>query len=156
MSTTMNTHDANNSNLGTVFMTYNGRRYAMLNVRNFRATSSVVSTEVRPLGKMMASHKPTGMVLKFTMTVIKVSPVFDEILDEFKRTGLLPTFDVQVSSNDPASSTGTDSKIYRGCMIDGDVDLSMLSSDSGIIEQTISGYCEDYDIASKYTAPGYM
>lgn len=44
--------------------------------------------------------------IKFSMVVYKVTEIFDELMERYKNTGLLPTFDIQTTNRDPATSIG--------------------------------------------------
>ena len=80
----------------------------------------------------------------------------DELMERYKNTGLLPTFDIQTTNEDPATSIGRSTKIYTDCVIDGDVLLSMFDADGDFVEQTIEGYAQDFSRPEKYTNPSYM
>jgi hypothetical protein len=82
--------------------------------------------------------------------------MFDDLIETFKNTGILPTFDCQVTQEDKASSVGRSTKVYTGCIIDGDVLLSMFDADGEFIEQTIEAYAMDFNTAEKYKTPDYI
>lgn len=77
-------------------------------------------------------------------------------MDEFIKTGVMPTFDIQTSNDDPATSVGRSTKIYTGCTLDGDVLLSMFNAEGDFVEQAIEGYCDGYTRPEKHTNPTYM
>lgn len=151
-----NAQDAPSAKQATCYVTIGDRRYTMLNAKDFEAKAEVSTAEVPILGKLINGRKATGMVLSFSMTVYKCSEMFDDLIVEYKKTGLLPTFEIQVSSSDKATSIGTSRKIYRDCVIDGEVLLSMFDAAGEFIEQTIDGYAMDFDVESKYQNPSYM
>jgi hypothetical protein len=90
------------------------------------------------------------------MTVYHCTEIFDEVVETYKNTGLMPTFDIQVTSEDPAASIGRSTKVYTDCVIDGDVLLSMFDADGEFVEQSIEGYAQDFTRPEKYTNPTYM
>ncbi|MBS6396671.1 MAG: hypothetical protein KH452_05920 [Clostridiales bacterium] len=151
-----NPQDAPSARQATCYVTISGKRYAMMNAKEFEAKAGIETAEVPILGKLIKGRKANGMTISFSMTVYKCSEMFDDVVEEFKKTGILPTFDIQVSSSDGAASIGTSRKIYRDCIIDGDVLLSMFDADGEFVEQTIEGYAMDYDTESKYKNPSYM
>lgn len=152
----MNSNDAPSAKLATCFVTIGSNRYAMMMAKNFSATASVETSEVPILGRMIKGVKPTGLTVKISMTIYKCTDVFDEVIEKFKNTGVLPTFDVQVTSEDPATSIGSSSKVYNNVVIDGDVLLSMFDADGEFVEQDIEGYAQDFATAKRYTNPDYM
>lgn len=156
MANVMNPQDAAKTNQATVFCTIEGNRYAMLNAKKVEVKANVSSKEVPRLGTVMKGRKSVSLEVEISMTVYKCSNMFDAMIKSFKETGVMPTFDVQVTSNDPTTSFGTDSKIYQNCAIDGDVLLSLADADGDFIEQEITAYASDFSTASEYTQPSYM
>ena len=65
----------------------------------------------------------------------------------------MPYFDIQVTNDDFATSIGRDTKIYKNCLIDGDVLLNMVNDEGDFIEQEVEGYYSDYEVVEKYKRP---
>ena len=151
-----NAQDAPRTKDAEIFCTIGTRRYSMLNAKNFEANASVELADVKRLGTPITGKKAIGMEVKLSMTVYKCSEMFDNIIETFKNTGVLPTFEVQVTSEDAATAMGRSTKIYHECVIDGDILLSMVDADGEFIEQTIEAYAMDYTSAEKYKEPSYM
>ena len=105
---------------------------------------------------MKQSVKPVGATIKFKMTIYHCTEVFDEVVETYKNTGLMPTFDIQVTNEDPATSVGRSTKTYTDCVIDGDILLSMFDADGEFVEQSIEGYAQDFTRPEKYANPTYM
>ena len=152
----MPANDAPSAKLATAFVTIKDRRYAVLMAKDFEAKSNIKTAEVPTLGRTVTGVKPVGMTIKFNMTVYKCTEIFDDIVEEYKNTGLMPTMDIQVTSEDPATSVGRSTKIYTDCILDGDVLLSMFDADGEFVEQEIEGYAQDFTRPEKYTNPSYM
>lgn len=148
--------DVPSAKLATAFCTIGGRRYAMLNAKNVEVVGTVNNADVPRLGCIVAGKKAIGLEIKITMTVYKVSEMFDKLIEEFKDTKVLPTFELQITNEDPASSIGRSEKIYRDCTLDGDVLLSMFDTDGELIEQEITAYAMDFASNNRYTEPSYM
>lgn len=156
MSNYMPANDAPSAKLATAFVTIGTNRYAMLMAKEFEANFSVETAEVPTLGRIVKGVKPVGATIKWSMTVYKCTEIFDEVVESYKNTGLMPTIDIQVTSEDPATSIGRSTKVYTDCIIDGDVLLSMFDADGEFIEQSIEGYAQDFERPEKYTNPSYM
>lgn len=153
---TMNTQDAVSANFAECFVTLHGRRYSMLMAKEFEGKASINSKEVYALGNVVVGHKPQTVSLSFSMTIYKCTEIFDDVMDEFIKTGVMPTFDIQTSNDDPATSVGRSTKIYNGCTLDGDVLMSMFNAEGDFVEQPIEGYCAKITRPEKYTNPAYM
>ena len=156
MSAYMPFNDAPSAKLATCFVTIGDNRYSMLMAKDFEATMSVETEEVPVLGRTIKGVKPVGATIKWKMTVYHCTEIFDEVVETYKNTGLMPTFDIQVTSDDPATSVGRSTKIYTDCIMDGSVLLSMFDADGDFVEQSIEGYAQDFTRPEKYTNPTYM
>ena len=152
----MRPFDVPSMKFATAFFTIGDRRYAMLHAKNFEANVSIDTPTFGVLGRMFKAAKPNGAELKCKITVYKVSEMFDKVIEEYKNTGIMPTFEVQVSNDDPATNIGRSEKVYHDCVITGDVLLSAFDVDGEFIEQEIEFYAMDYSSNGKYTDPDYM
>ena len=156
MSAYMPFNDAPSAKLATCFVTIGERRYAMLMAKDFEANMNVETKEVPTLGRTVKGVKAVGATIKFKMTVYHCTEIFDEVVETYKNTGLMPTFDIQVTNEDPATSVGRSTKIFTDCILDGDILLSMFDADGEFVEQSIEGYAQDFTRPEKYTNPTYM
>lgn len=152
----MNTRDAVSANWAECFVTLDGIRYSMLMAKQFEGKASVNTKEVYKLGNPVIGHKAQTVALAFSMTVYKCTEIFDDVVERFIKTGVMPTFDIQTSNDDPATTIGRSTKIYNGCVLDGDVLLSMFNSEGDFVEQSIEGFCDSFSRPEKYTNPAYM
>lgn len=149
-------NDAPSAKLATCFVTLKDRRYAMLMAKDFEANMNIETKEVPTLGRTIKGVKAVGATIKWKMTVYKCTEIFDEVVETYKNTGLMPTIDIQVTNEDPATSVGRSTKVYTDCILDGDVLLSMFDADGDFVEQSIEGYAQDFSRPEKYTNPTYM
>ena len=152
----MPANDAPSAKLATAFVTIKDRRYAMLMAKDFEAKANVSTTKVPTLGRTVNGYKPNAMDIKFKMTIYKCTEIFDDVIEIYKNTGVMPTMDIQVTNEDSATSVGRSTKIYTDCILDGEVLLSMFDADGEFVEQTIEGYAQDFTRPEKYTNPTYM
>ena len=148
--------DAQSAREAEFFCTIGNRRYSMMNAKDFEATASVSLADVKTLGTLITQKKPSGLEIKLSFTVYKCSPMFDNLIEQYKNTGVLPRFECQVTQEDKASTCGRDTKIYKDCIIDGDVLLSMFDADGEFIEQEIEAFAMDFETPDKYKEPDYM
>lgn len=151
-----NADDAQSAREAEFYCTIADRRYTMLNAKNFEAKASISLSDVKTLGTLITQKKPSGLEIKLKFTVYKCSPMFDNLIKTYKDTGKLPRFECQVTQEDEASNCGRDTKIYKDCIIDGDVLLSMFDADGEFIEQEIEAYAMDFESPDEYTEPEYM
>ena len=100
--------------------------------------------------------KAQTVALSFSMTIYKCTEIFDKVVEDFIKTGVMPAFDIQTSNDDPATTVGRSTKIYNNCILDGDVLLSMFNAEGDFVEQSIEGYCDSFTRPEQYTNPAYM
>lgn len=129
--TYFNADDAQSAKQAEFFCTIGNRRYSMLNGKNFEAKASVTLADVKSLGRLITQKKATGLEVKLTFTAYKCSEMFDNLVEEFKNTGVLPRFECQVTSEDEASNIGRSTKIF-------------LTSETTAIKQSI--HCRQHDM----------
>lgn len=152
----MNARDAVSAHRAECFVTIDGVRYSMLMAKNFEGKASINTKEVPRLGNIVIGHKADTLTLSFSMTIYKCTEIFDTVIEEFIRTGIMPQFTIQTSNDDHAASVGRSTKIYHDCVLDGDVLLSLFDAEGDFIEQTIEGFCDSFSRPEKYANPSYM
>lgn len=152
----MNTQDAPSAKMAECYITVNGRVILMFCAKNAEFKVSKETGDVKVLGRVMTGKKATGMEGSFTMTIIKVTDMFDKMVLDYAKTGKDTYFDAQVTSEDETSSIGRSTKIYKNCIIDGDVLLSMFDADGEFIEQEISGFFDSWEAPESYKEPAGM
>ena len=86
-----NTQDAVSANRAECFVTLDGRRYSMMMAKEFEGKASIGSKEVYMLGNPVVGHKAQTVNLKFSMTIYKCTEIFDDVVEEFLRTGVMPS-----------------------------------------------------------------
>ena len=145
----MNTQDAVSANFAECFVTLNGTRYSMLMAKEFEGKATVNTKEVYKLGGVVVGHKAQTIVLAFSMTIYKCTEIFDRVVEQFIKTGVMPTMDIQ-------TTVGRSTKIYNNCILDGDVLLSMFNAEGDFVEQSIEGYCDSFTRPEQHTNPSYM
>lgn len=152
----MSTNDAVTAKFAEVFVTLKNKRYSMLMCKDFEGKANISTQDVPRMGSVIMGKKPTTVELSFTMTIYKCTAIFDDVLDEFIKTGVMPLLTIQTSNDDPASSAGRSTTIYNDCVLDGDVLLSMAKSEDDFIEQKINGFAGGYTRPEKFQNPAYM
>ena len=150
------TQDAPSTKMAEAYITIGTRRYSAFHAKNVKVNANVSTQSVPVLGRTIPGRKATGMEVKIDMTVYKCTEIFDDLLLNFKKSHVLPTFDLLIASEDPATKIGRSSKMYKACVIDGDVLLSMFDSDGNFVEQQITAYAQDFEPVARYTTPSYL
>ena len=118
---TMNAKDAISAKLAECYVTIEGRRYLLMQAKDFEAKFEKTKKEINILGKTGAGNKSTGWKGTGKMTIYKNTSIFDELMERYKNTGEDVYFDTQVTNEDPTSAAGVCSMIFKDCNINGGV-----------------------------------
>ena len=149
-------NDAPLSKWAEVYVEKDGNRYKMLMCKEFKAEAELSTQDVPRMGSTIVGKKVTSVTIPFSMTIYKCTEIFDDIVENFIKKGVMPTFTIQCSNEDPSTSIGRTTKVYNDCTLDGNVLLSLAGSEDDYIEQEISGFAGGYTRPEKVTNPTYM
>ena len=86
-------------------------------------------SEIKAIGRRMTGHKTTGMSGSGKMTLYYLTPLFRQMLKQYKDTGVDIYFDLVVENNDPSSSAGKQTTLLMDCNLDSVV-LTKLDGDA--------------------------
>jgi hypothetical protein len=149
MENTMRAKDALSAKLAECYVTISGNRYLLFQAKNFEAKFEKDKKEVPILGRTGKGNKSTGWSGTGSLTIYHNTEIFNDLLERFKETGEDIYFDAQVTNEDPTSSAGRNTKIYKDCNIDGAV-LQSFDADGDWLEQDIGFTFEDYESPEKF------
>ena len=146
---TMNAKDAISAKLAECYVTIEGRRYLLMQAKDFEAKFEKTKKEINILGKTGAGNKSTGRKGTGKMTIYKNTSIFDELMERYKNTGEDVYFDTQVTNEDPTSAAGVCSMIFKDCNINGGV-LASFDVDGDFLEQEVEFTFEDFSNPTKF------
>lgn len=145
-------NDAVSAKLGKCYVIIEGRRELWLHVKNCEFKATIDSTDVPRLGSFVKGSRATGMSYSGTMTIYKVNPRVDNIVQQMANTGLVPYFDIQTVNEDPTARNGRDSKLIKDCHLDGDVVIASMDGDGDFLEQEVSVRASGVEPLEKFNA----
>jgi len=131
-------NDAVSAKLGKCYVIINGVRELWLNVKNIEVKATIDSTEVPRLGSFVKGSRATGMSYSGTMTIYKVNPKVDDIVQQMADSGMVPYFDLQTVNEDPTAANGRDVKLVKDCHLDGDIIVAAMDGDGEFLEQEVN------------------
>lgn len=114
---TMKIEDVVSSKQGHGFITIEGKRYNLFDIKNLKVNEEVINESANFLGEQVQQTRPVGVKLSGSMTVYDVGNYFDEYMDRFINKGKAFYFDLQTTNEDPTSGTGSRTTIYSNCCI---------------------------------------
>ena len=121
---TLNAPDTISGREGRAYAKINGNNEELFFAKSVEASVEKSKSEVKAIGKRMTGHKTTGANGTGSMTLYYLTPLFRQMLKEWKDTGADVYFDLVVENDDPASAAGKQSVLLMGCNLDSVVPVS--------------------------------
>ena len=136
---------------GVAYAKINGNNEELFFAKTIEASVEKAKSEIKAIGRRMTGHKTTGMSGSGKMTLYYLTPLFRQMLKQYKDTGVDIYFDLVVENNDPSSSAGKQTTLLMDCNLDS-VLLTKLDADSDDpLEEDADFTFEDYDILEEFT-----
>lgn len=147
---TLNTPDTISGREGRAYAKINGNNEELFFAKSVEASVEKSKSEVKAIGKRMTGHKTTGANGTGSMTLYYLTPLFRQMLKEWKDTGVDIYFDLVIENDDPASSAGKQSILLMGCNLDSVV-LAKLDGDSDDpLDEDADFTFENFDILEAF------
>lgn len=136
---------------GVAYAKIGGNNEELFFAKTIEASVEKAKSEIKAIGRRMTGHKTTGMSGGGKMTLYYLTPLFRQMLKQYKDTGVDIYFDLVVENNDPSSSAGKQTTLLMDCNLDSVV-LTKLDGDSDDpLEEDADFTFEDYDILQEFT-----
>ena len=136
---------------GVAYAKINGNNEELFFAKTIEASVEKAKSEIKAIGRRMTGHKTTGMSGSGKMTLYYLTPLFRQMLKQYKDTGVDIYFDLVVENNDPSSSAGKQTTLLMDCNL-ASVVLTKLDGDSDDpLEEDADFTFEDYDILQEFT-----
>lgn len=118
---------------GSIVITRDGQNYVIAGMKNIKTTAEVQSEDMRVIGTRKIQQKPNGATLHGTGNIYYGSNIFTDMVLQYIDTGVMPTFDIQITNNDKATSIGSQVMGYYGCTLLGEIPLSILDDEDSML-----------------------
>ena len=146
---TMKAKDAVSAKLAECYITIGSRRFNFMQAINLEAKLEKTKTEVPILGKTGTGNKATGWKGSGSATFHYNTPIFREMLAQYKKTGEDVYFDMQVTNDDPTSAAGRQTVMFIDCNIDGGI-LAKFDADGEYLDEELDFTFEDFVIIKAF------
>ena len=103
---TLNAPDTISGKEGRAYAKINGNNEELFYAKTIEANVEKSKSEIKAIGKRMTGHKTTGANGSGSMTLYYMTPLFREMLRQWKETGKDVYFDMVVENDDQESSAG--------------------------------------------------
>lgn len=148
---TLNAPDTISGKEGRAYAKINGNNEELFYAKTIEANVEKNKSEIKAIGKRMTGHKTTGANGSGSMTLYYMTPLFREMLRQWKETGKDVYFDMVVENDDQESSAGKQTVLLMGCNLDSVV-LAKLDGDSDdALDEDADFTFEDFDILTPFT-----
>ena len=130
----MNALDAIAGSQASAYVTMaDGNRYCFMQLYSFESKMDISVAEVPILGTAHYNQS-----------------VFREMLLEYKRTGFMPTFDIQVANEDPTASVGRQTIILKNCLTKSGI-LAKFDADAETLDEELEGTFDDWEMPETFS-----
>ena len=145
----MQAKDAIICSLAECFITIGSTRYNFMQLINFESHLKPNATKVDILGRTTKGNKMNGGEGTWSGTAHYNQSILRILAYKYQSTGLMSTFDIQVTNEDPTSSVGRQTIILKGCLID-DFTLAKFGADYELLDEDLSGTFDSFEMPEKF------
>lgn len=125
--------DTVNGAEGQVFITRDGKNTAIAGMRNINTNAEIQSNDMRVIGTRITQNKNSGVKLTGTGNMYYGDNTFLDMVLEYITTGQMPTFNIQIINDDPATTIGSQNMIYYDCVLTGSIPMSILNDEEAML-----------------------
>lgn len=148
---TLNAPDTISGKEGRAYAKIDGNNEDLFFAKTIESTVEKSKSEVKAIGKRMTGHKTTGGNGTGSMTLYYMTPLFRQMIKQWKETGQDIYFDIVIENDDQESSAGKQSVLLIDCNLDSVV-LGKLDGDSDDpLDEDVDFTFEDFDILTPFT-----
>ena len=148
---TLNAPDTISGKEGRAYAKIDGNNEDLFFAKTIESTVEKSKSEVKAIGKRMTGHKTTGGNGTGSMTLYYMTPLFRQLIKQWKETGQDIYFDMVIENDDQESSAGKQSVLLIDCNLDSVV-LGKLDGDSDDpLDEDVDFTFEDFDILTPFT-----
>ncbi len=149
---TMNALDAiSGSTASCTIQLADGNRYSLMQLYKFEAKMEANSTDVAILGRNNKGSKPTGWKGTWSGTAYYNTSIFRKMMQEYKRTGIMPSMDITVTNEDPTSSAGRQTVVLKGALLNSVILAKYDASSDSPLEEDVSGTFDDWEMPKEFS-----
>ena len=138
--------DTLNGAEGKITITRNGRILEVAGMRNIKPIAGIQTSDMKTIGTRKIQKKVNGVTQTGTGNVYfgsNASNLFTDMVLNYIKNGVQDMFDITITNEDPASSVGAQVMGYYGCVLTGDIPLSILDDEEAML---------NYDFNFSYTS----
>lgn len=114
---------------GSVYITVDNKVKELPGVQKIEAKDSIAERTMKTVGTVKTQSAAAGVEGSGSLTIhYWAIMIFSEMVATYRKTGVMPTFDLLIINNDPATSLGRRSTAFTDCCLSGDVPQALLDA----------------------------
>lgn len=130
--------DTINGAEGQIVLTANGKNTVVASMRNIKVSADIQATDMRVIGTRKIQQKQNGAKLTGTGNIYYGSNLFTDMVLDYVNNGIVTEFTIQITNSDPATSVGTQIMAFYGCVLTGEIPLSILDDEEAMLNYDFS------------------
>lgn len=147
--------DALNGKQGKAIVTINGQNQELFGAKKVQTDAEFQESDFKVIGTTQVQTKTTGVKLTGTMTIYYGTPIFIQMVQDYKKTGKMTFFNLQVENNDPSTSVGKQTVVYYNCKLS-KIPLSILDADADFLEEEVGFSYTDVEVLDWFHDPSTL
>ena len=148
---TLNAPDTISGKEGRAYAKIDGNNEDLFFAKTIESTVEKSKSEVKAIGKRMTGHKTTGGNGTGSMTLYYMTPLFRQMIKQWKETGQDIYFDMVIENDDQESSAGKQSVLLIDCNLDSVVLGKLDGGSDDPLDEDVDFTFEDFDILTPFT-----
>lgn len=125
--------DTVNGASGSVVITVNGQNRVISGMKNIQTSVNIQSSDMRVIGTKKIQSKPNGGQQTGKGNIYYGFDEFRRMALRYVNEGILDEFTIQINNDDPATSIGSESIVYYGCHLTGEIPISILNDEESML-----------------------
>lgn len=146
----LNAPDTISGKEGRAYAKVDGNNEELFFAKTIECSVEKAKSEIKAIGKRMTGHKTTGGNGTGSMTLYYLTPLFRQMMKDWKESGRDVYFDMVIENDDQESAAGKQSVLLIDCNLDSVV-LAKLDGDSDDpLDEDVDFTFEDFDILTPF------
>jgi len=142
--------DAISGKQAKAYVKINDRVEELFYAKSLEATIEKNMVDVPVLGKTNTPQRAAGWSGTGTLTIYYVTSQFRQLMRDYIKTGQDFWFDLQVTNEQPGSSTGKQTTYLKGCNLTSVIAARFDATSDDMLEEELPFTFHDYDINDQF------
>lgn len=133
-----------------------GENIEVAGMKNIRTTADIQTEDMPVIGTRIIQKKLKGVAPGGTGNIYYGSDrnLWRDMVLQYINTGDMPLFGIQITNKDPATTLGSEVTAYYGCTLTGQIPLSILDSETAMLNYDFNFVWTRVQRLQDFNAPG--